>query len=216
MESIMKKIKNIAVAAGDILKNTQITEANAGSLFVKKQINAELVDSNTVTDINSLIGMYVSDDVIYGKAVINASMFESTKDIMTQYNNPVTVSFTVSSIADAVCGRIRKGDYINLCGIDNEQSRIVIDNLYVLAAYDSSGSEIAVGDTTTTVVNFTVIIESGEGTTLYGVVKNSNVTVSKKRILTLCQAGTRQDADAAKNQLIKQNKNSIIKKRRRL
>jgi hypothetical protein len=55
---------------------------------------------------------------------------------LRQYNNPVTVSFIVSSIADAVCGRIRKGDYINLCGVDNEQSRTVIDNLYVLAAYD--------------------------------------------------------------------------------
>jgi hypothetical protein len=210
MESFMKKIKNIALAAafgiiifvclvfinvnlsakyesdevwvasGDILKNTQITEANVGSLFTKKQINAELVGSNTVTDINSLIGMYVSDDVIYSKAVINTSMFESTKDIMTQYSNPVTASFTVSSIADAVCGRIRKGDYINLCGIDSEQSKTVIDNLYVLAAYDSSGIEIEAGDTTSTAVNFTVIIESGEETKLYGIVKNSTVTVSKK------------------------------------
>lgn len=167
------------IAVKSVAHNTQITSQNVNEYFKVEKINSNLVTGDTLKNMDGLVGKYVSADVIYDKATVNSSMFSSKKDIMDKYDNPVRLSFSVSSFSDAVCGRIRTGDFVDIYGVSNVSSQDILKSAYVEGVYDSSGVEIQNSDTTTTAVAFTVIINSGDENKLLEMIKNSKVVITK-------------------------------------
>ena len=169
---------DVVIAAKTIPKNTLITEDNVGEYFTTIQAQRIFKTSNAVTNLHELIGQYALNG-IWDKAPINQDMFQSQLDIFAAYKKPVQASFNVANLSDAVCGRLRAGDYIDIFGIDMNQGKRIIENAYIFKAYDNAGVQISVSDTTAIATNFTIILESGEEEVLYEMLKNSTVVVTK-------------------------------------
>lgn len=169
---------DVVIAAKTIPKNTLITEDNVGDYFTTIQAQSIFKTSNAVTNPHELIGQYALNG-IWDKAPINQDMFQSQLDIFAAYKKPVQASFNVANLSDAVCGRLRAGDYVDIFGIDINQGKRIIENAYIFKAYDNAGVQISVSDTTAIATNFTIILESGEEEMLYEMLKNSTVVVTK-------------------------------------
>ena len=169
---------DVVIAAKTIPKNTLITEDNVGDYFTTIQAQSIFKTSNAVTNPHELIGQYALNG-IWDKAPVNQDMFQSQLDIFAAYKKPVQASFHVNDLSDAVCGRLRAGDYIDIFGIDMNQGKRIIENAYIFKAYDNAGVQISVSDTTAIATNFTIILESGEEEVLYEMLKNSTVVVTK-------------------------------------
>ena len=169
---------DVVIAAKTIPKNTLITEDNVGEYFTTIQAQSIFKTSNAVTNPHDLIGQYALNG-IWDKAPINQDMFQSQLDIFAAYKKPVQASFNVANLSDAVCGRLRAGDYVDIFGVDINQGKRIIENAYIFKAYDSAGVQISVSDTTAIATNFTIILESGEEEVLYEMLKNSTVVVTK-------------------------------------
>ncbi len=169
---------DVVIAAKTIPKNTLITEDNVGDYFTTIQAQSIFKTSNAVTNPHELIGQYALNG-IWDKAPINQDMFQSQLDIFAAYKKPVQASFNVANLSDAVCGRLRAGDYVDIFGVDINQGKRIIENAYIFKAYDSAGVQISVSDTTAIATNFTIILESGEEEVLYEMLKNSTVIVTK-------------------------------------
>ncbi len=169
---------DVVIAAKTIPKNTLITEDNVGEYFTTIQAQSIFKTSNAVTDTHELIGQYALNG-IWDKAPINQDMFQSQLDIFAAYKKPVQASFNVANLSDAVCGRLRAGDYVDIFGVDINQGKRIIENAYIFKAYDNAGVQISVSDTTAIATNFTIILESGEEEVLYEMLKNSTVVVTK-------------------------------------
>ncbi len=169
---------DVVIAAKTIPKNTLITEDNVGDYFTTIQAQSIFKTSNAVTNPHELIGQYALNG-IWDKAPINQDMFQSQLDIFAAYKKPVQASFNVANLSDAVCGRLRAGDYVDIFGVDINQGKRIIENAYIFKAYDNAGVQISVSDTTAIATNFTIILESGEEEMLYEMLKNSTVVVTK-------------------------------------
>ncbi len=155
---------DVVIAAKTIPKNTLITEDNVGEYFTTIQAQSIFKTSNAVTDTHELIGQYALNGIW---------------DIFAAYKKPVQASFNVANLSDAVCGRLRAGDYVDIFGVDINQGKRIIENAYIFKAYDNAGVQISVSDTTAIATNFTIILESGEEEVLYEMLKNSTVVVTK-------------------------------------
>ena len=169
---------DVVIAAKTIPKNTLITEDNVGDYFTTIQAQSIFKTSNAVTNPHELIGQYALNG-IWDKAPVNQDMFQSQLDIFAAYKKPVQASFNVANLSDAVCGRLRAGDYVDIFGVDINQGKRIIENAYIFKAYDNAGVQISVSDTTAIATNFTIILESGEEEVLYEMLKNSTVVVTK-------------------------------------
>ncbi len=172
---------DLVIAAKTIPKNTLITEDNVSEYFTTIQAQSIFKTSNAVTNPHELIGQYALNG-IWDKAPINQDMFQSQLDIFAAYKKPVQASFHVNDLSDAVCGRLRAGDYIDIFGVDMNQGKRIIENAYIFKAYDSAGVQISVSDTTAIATNFTIILESDEEKVLYEMIKNSTLIVTKKEL----------------------------------
>lgn len=167
------------VAVKNIAHNTEITKQNINDYFRVEKVSSSLVTDKTLKSLDGLVGKYVSADVIYENALVNSQMFSSKKDVIESFNNPVRMSFNVGSFSDAVCGRIRSGDIIDIYGVSTSKSQDILKNAYVENVYDSSGLKIDNSDSTTSATAFTVIIESGDENKLLEMIKNSKVVITK-------------------------------------
>ena len=172
---------DLVIAAKTIPKNTLITEDNVSEYFTTIQAQSIFKTSNAVTNPHELIGQYALNG-IWDKAPVNQDMFQSQLDIFAAYKKPVQASFHVNDLSDAVCGRLRAGDYIDIFGVDMNQGKRIIENAYIFKVYDSAGVQISVSDTTAIATNFTIILESDEEKALYEMIKNSTLIVTKKEL----------------------------------
>ncbi len=125
---------DLVIAAKTIPKNTLITEDNVGEYFTTIQAQEIFKTPHAVTNTNELIGQYALNG-IWDKTPINQDMFQSQFDIFAAYKKPVQASFNVANLSDAVCGRLRAGDYVDIFGVDAVRYYVLHE-----IPYDNDGS----------------------------------------------------------------------------
>lgn len=170
---------DVVVAIKTVAHNTEITKSNIDEYFKVEKVSSSVISDKTLKNIDDLLGKYVSVEQIYDKEPVRSDMLSLKEDITKNYKNPVKMSFSVTTFADAVCGRIRAGDTIDIYGVINSSSQDILKNVYVEHVYDSSGVEILNSDSVTNATAFTVIIESGDENELNELLKNSKVIITK-------------------------------------
>lgn len=97
----------VYVMSEDMAKGTQLIDA---SVFIKKEVNSDVVPANAVTDISKLKDTYAIYD-ISKNTVITENMFRSK---IAAENGTREISFDLASLAGSVNGTIRASDYIDL------------------------------------------------------------------------------------------------------
>lgn len=169
----------VVVATKQLEHNTQITESNVNEYFKIVSVNEDAIPPKAVNSLEGIAGRYVSADVIYANSVICTPQFSKTADVLKDYSSPIRASFSVAALGDAVCGRIRSGDHIDVYGVSQSKGQIILRNVYVENVYDNAGVAIANTDTSSIATNFTVVVESGNELDLYEAVKSNTVIITK-------------------------------------
>lgn len=171
----------ILVAIKDVAPNTEITEENVDEYFTKASADIRFARKNTIKDKKDIIGKY-NTELIRESENINTEIFSDTEDINAQYDSPVEGSFSVSSFSDAVSGRIRKGDFVDVYVIDSATkvtTKASNQPIYISNVYDENGALIENSDNKTNAMSFNFLMEKHEEQEFYGAIAGNSVIVTK-------------------------------------
>lgn len=173
--------EEMAVAIARIPEGTEITKENIDTYFETRNLSAELLTGQSVTDVSALIGKRACR-TISGMELVHKGDFTKEDDTRPSFKDPVEVSIALAAFSDGVSGTIRKGDLINIYGIDDQTGEIAytLENVYVSGSFDSSGIQIQPGDNASTAVAFNVLLESGVDKEMYAGIENREVKVVKR------------------------------------
>lgn len=129
-----------------------------------KQMDTSLVTDATVTSLSDLKkrAFYVKVPVPAGK-ILYVQDTVSTNATLDKYLSGYEVTgICVSNFDRAVNGRIREGDVIDIYAVDKTTDALTLyaQDVYVAAAYDSSGNELATDEGVA--VAFTIWVKEAE------------------------------------------------------
>lgn len=190
--SILNKEQAITVyqVANDINAGTKITKDNFGDYFKTHDVQVSLIPDGYITDSSLIIGKFVNKNYKAKDVITVDGLTDSEALYNASIEHPVQVSFSLGSLGDSVSGTIREGDYVNIYGMhkgfnkDGEEVLTSRDNytfkhIFIQKAYDSSGTEIASGDKTSTSLLFTVVIEEDDVELFNEMVANCDLKLVK-------------------------------------
>jgi len=176
-----KNTETVIVATKDIPAGTWIDENNYSNYFGTKIVNSNLVTKETMSDA-SLIKGKVIVNISQGE-MITSNRFLDTSYVDTSIVDPVSFTFTVDDMLNAVCGEIRRGDLVDIIGVfdgnHGSAAKIIRKNAYIVEAYDVSGKSIADDDFTTQAVSFKIYIERNNAPSYSLTFNETPVTVVK-------------------------------------
>ncbi len=160
------EVKPVVTANIEIAKGTQITRENVKELFTITQMQTEYIIDGAVTEPESLIGCVVENTIHARGMICTGDVIDrqAWKEGMIQ---PVEFTFTASSVAASVGGRIRGGDVIDV-GITCQQPdgkmrfESVGRNIYVQDAYNEKGVAVSKNDKETVCTMFRVVMEQAQ------------------------------------------------------
>ena len=153
----------VVCAAQDISANTYVKDEDITNYFTVKTVDAEVIPENAVTSIKDLPeGFYTKKKLCTDQMIYDGDL-EEKDAVMEKYQNGYqTTSVAVEAYNNSVSGRIRHGDIVDLYALnpDTKQLQLMVSQVYVEAAYDSSGAEIT--DPDGVAVDFTIRVAAGE------------------------------------------------------
>ena len=157
-------LSDVVVAKDNLRVNAYITPEEVEKYFEVKQMEASLVTDATVTSLSDLKkrAFYVKVPVPAGK-IMYVQDTVSTNATLDKYLSGYEVtSICVSNFDRAVNGRIREGDVIDIYAVDKATDELTLyaQDVYVAAAYDSSGNELATDEGVA--VAFTIWVKEAE------------------------------------------------------
>lgn len=175
-------VVKLIVANKELPVNTEITKKNVNDYFSEVTVDAKLCSKDSIKDMKSLVGKYVSE-TIYEKELVHTASFSSKKEVIEKYTEPYEGSIAVEEFSDAVSGTIRSGDYVNIYVIDSENNEVKKvnegDAIYISSAFDSNGNRIAPGDMEAVAVSFNFYIEKSESQAFYEKISNNKIILTK-------------------------------------
>lgn len=157
-------LSDVVVAKDSLRVNAYITPEEVEQYFEVKQMDASLVTDATVTSLSDLKkrAFYVKVPVPAGK-ILYVQDTVSTNATLDKYLSGYEVTgISVSNFDRAVNGRIREGDVIDIYAVDKTTDALTLyaEDVYVAAAYDSSGNELATDEGVA--VAFTIWVKEAE------------------------------------------------------
>lgn len=157
----------------------KITVANVYDYFELEDIPVGLVTEQTFDSLDALVDFYPGRTVMPGE-IVYASVLK-TEDYAEVFLEPVEISITVD-VEDAVAGRIRKGDTVNVYvrNVVTNEFELIMEKVVVLNAYDANANMISMGDERSLASIFTFCVESSIAEDL-GYLFNGDLVVLKVR-----------------------------------
>lgn len=157
-------LSDVVVAKDSLRVNAYITPEEVEQHFEVKQMDTSLVTDATVTSLSDLKkrAFYVKVPVPAGK-ILYVQDTVSTNATLDKYLSEYEVTgICVSNFDRAVNGRIREGDVIDIYAVDKTTDALTLyaQDVYVAAAYDSSGNELATDEGVA--VAFTIWVKEAE------------------------------------------------------
>ena len=105
--------KSVVVAKTDIPENTIITKDNAGKYLTMKNINILDTPAGALENADSLVNTKTRIG-IYSNEIVTSNFVTDINKYTDNFVNPVEVSIPITSAENAVGGKIRPGDVINI------------------------------------------------------------------------------------------------------
>ncbi|MBO5388644.1 MAG: hypothetical protein J6A59_10970, partial [Lachnospiraceae bacterium] len=151
--------------------------------------------SNALESMEALENGIVTTEALVVNSVVSNGSFTSRDDIVLGIEDPVEVSINLGAIEDAVAGKVRAGDIVNISkvwpestGLLNEvewHSEYIVENAYVVESHTGTPA-VARDDKETSVTLITVYVPRAkeleisrsiaEGTLRVGIVQESDGT----------------------------------------
>ena len=153
----------VVCATRDISANTYVKEKEIGDYFTVRTVDAEIIPENAITSLKDLPeGFYTGKKLCKDQMIYDGDLAEKDSAMEKYQNGYQTTSVAVEAYNNSVSGRIRHGDIVDLYALnpDTKQLQLMVNQVYVESAYDSSGAEIT--DDDGVAVDFTIRVATGE------------------------------------------------------
>lgn len=185
-----------------IPQGTTITEDNIDNYVSIKPTNDAVKNDEIIMKKKELIGMTAVRDIATSE-LMQKSFFLKGDAVKSSFTNPVLVSFSATDYTGTANGVIRRGDHINVSKLEdknaitvtdtstasseetpiqtltNEEEELIVEDAYVVDAFDASGVKIDPSDKTSIATSFNIYIEKEDETSFYNAVNDRNIAVSK-------------------------------------
>ena len=139
-------LKNVVVSVGEARINTYITPEEVDKYFKVIQVEGAAVGDTAVTSLEDLKGraFYLTVPVSKGQILYKGNT-KPTDARLDKYKSGYEVtSFAVSNFDKGINGKLREGAVIDIYALDpaTDELTLYVSDVYVSAAYDSSGVEL--------------------------------------------------------------------------
>lgn len=177
----------------EIPQGTMLTEDNINNYVKAMPTNDSIRNGDIIVDKKELIGKIAVRDITTSELMQKSFFLDD--DVKSEFDDPVLVSFAATDFTSTGNGVIRRGDHINVSKLNdknttsvsadvngnsiNNYENLIVEDAYVVDAFDSSGTKIEPGDKTAIATSFNIYIEKNDETAFYNTVKDKNIAVSK-------------------------------------
>ena len=157
-------LKNIVVASQDIRVNAYITPDEVDQYFEVIQVDGTAVSESAYTSLKDLQakGFYTNIPIGSGQILYSGNI-KPTDARLDKYKSGYEItSIAVSNFDKGVNGKLREGAIIDVYAVDpaTDELTLYVEDVYVAAAYDSSGTELTTDEGVAQ--SFTVYVKAAE------------------------------------------------------
>lgn len=153
----------VVTSIGKIPANTYVEADDIDKYFSETIIDSTIVSDNTYRTLSELPtdGFYVESAMV-GKQQVYCDDIAKSDEVMDKYiDGTTTTSIAVNAFDNSVSGTVRKGDIVDIFAVDpaTDVLTLMAENVYVKAAYNSSGEKITEDGVATA---FTILVAPNE------------------------------------------------------
>ncbi len=136
----------VVCATCDIDANTFVKASDMDKYFKVVDVEATILPDNIYSDLKELPsgGFYVETDLSKNQMLAEEAI-EEKDEVMDKYTKGTQkTSIAVNAFDNSVSGSVRHGDIVDVYAKDpaTDQLMLMVSNVYVEAAYDSSGNSL--------------------------------------------------------------------------
>ena len=157
-------LKNVVMASVDIREGVYITPEEVDSYFKEVKVDGSAVSENAYMTLEDLKkkGFYTNIPLKSGQIMYDGSIKVADKRLDKYKSGYETTSFSVANFDKGINGQVREGAIIDIYAVDPETDELTlfVENVYVAAAFDSSGAKIETDEGVA--VSYTVYVKSYE------------------------------------------------------
>lgn len=179
-KSILTKYEKatVYVVAEKVTKGQLITEGNLERFFQLAEVDQNCVSVLSLCDPKDLVGRIAACDMEVG-AVPTPGMFLLQRDILAQLKEPVIAGFKAEDLYQVIGGVLRAGDRIHIYTVNEEETTLLWENVFVQCAFDQAGNRIENGDETTAAQRLNVYLNKADVETFYSGLAGGSLRVVK-------------------------------------
>lgn len=168
----------IYVAAASIPEGQMITEENWRQYFQEMQLDKSCIPSTALSSPDQVEGLVAVFPIERG-VLLTQGMFHRLNDILGEMDKPVVAGFKAEDISQVAGGVLRAGDRVNIYAVREEGTSLVWANVFVQQVFDSSGTAILSGDSTTAALRVNVYLDETEVEAFYSELSDGSLRVVK-------------------------------------
>jgi hypothetical protein len=177
---------SVMTIAQDIEKGTVITADNVNQYFIQKELDKTLIPKAAVTDIEQLVGQYVTNRLDQG-AILTVSMTKPMTEVISDIRKPVIAAFRTDDLYQVTNGILRSGDRIHIYKvetIEDEDSKVnrgvlMWENVLIWQVFDNAGAMIAPDDEISAAARANIILGQEDLERFYGEISTGALRVAK-------------------------------------
>lgn len=149
----------VLTAVKEIPEGQVITAENAGEYVTAVELDRKLINGTAAASAEELSGLLAVHGIAPG-TILYREMFLPLDEVTARMENPVIASFRAEDLYEVAGGILRTGDRIHIYTVDPEsgETRLVWQDAFVQQVFDSAGSAIMAGDSTTAASRVNIII----------------------------------------------------------
>ena len=157
-------LKTVVVASEDIRVNAYITPEEVERYFREIKVDAEAISESAYTSLEELKakGFYTNIHIGSGQIIYQGNI-KPTDAKLDKYKSGYEVtSISVTNFDKGINGKLREGAIIDIYAVDpaTDELTLFVENVYVSAAFDSSGNELITDEGVAQ--SFTVYVKEAE------------------------------------------------------
>ncbi len=175
-------LKDVVVASKDIRVNAYIEPDEVDNYFKVIKVSNEAVPDTAFTSLPDLKekGFYTNHEIGVGELLYKGDI-KTTDARLDKYKSGYEVtSISVSNFDKGVNGKIREGAIIDIYAVDpaTDELTLFAEDVYVEAAFDSSGNELTTDEGVA--VSYTIYVKESEIESLNKAINYGEIHIYKK------------------------------------
>lgn len=171
--------KNIYVAVREIPKGLRLDGENYEEYMTLKELDKTCVPETALQDPAQLYGLTAKETIEEG-VLLTKGMFEEFNHVTADMKQPVIAGFKAEDLYQVAGGVLRAGDRIHIYTVaEDGQAGLVWESVYVEQVFDSAGTAIVPGNTTSAAQRMNVFLDAEDVEKFYSELARGTLRVVK-------------------------------------